>query len=118
MIKGFTGIDQPYEIPEHPELVVKTVNCSIEHSTMQVVEMLQENGVIPFVQEDKEYIPELFIPKHKLSSALEEAESLPRLQITELDLQWLQVSFELFIKVELIFSGFPENINFTQKKLN
>lgn len=43
MIKGFTGIDQDYEKPEHPELVVKTVDCTIEESTMQVVEMLEEH---------------------------------------------------------------------------
>ncbi|XP_028144521.1 bifunctional 3'-phosphoadenosine 5'-phosphosulfate synthase [Diabrotica virgifera virgifera] len=94
IIKGFTGIDQPYEKPELPELVVKTVNCSIEQSTMQVVEMLQENGILPFVQEEKDVIPELFIPKSMLASAYEEAESLPRLQITELDLQWLQILSE------------------------
>ncbi|KAJ8963776.1 hypothetical protein NQ317_005975 [Molorchus minor] len=59
VIKGFTGIDQPYETPEHPDLVVKTVNYTIEESTMQVVEMLQENGIIPFIQEANDVIPEL-----------------------------------------------------------
>lgn len=43
IIKGFTGIDQEYEKPEHPELVVKTVDCTVEESTMQVVELLEEN---------------------------------------------------------------------------
>lgn len=43
IIKGFTGIDQAYEKPEHPELVVKTVDCTVEESTLQVVEMLEEN---------------------------------------------------------------------------
>lgn len=43
MIKGFTGIDQEYEKPEHPELVVKTVDCTVEESTLQVIEMLEEN---------------------------------------------------------------------------
>ncbi|CAH1119792.1 unnamed protein product [Phaedon cochleariae] len=94
VIKGFTGIDQAYEVPEHPELVVKTVDCSVEESTLQVVEMLQENGIIPFIQEEEERIPELFVPKHRLAGALEEAESLPRLQITMLDLQWLQILSE------------------------
>ncbi|CAG9855951.1 unnamed protein product [Phyllotreta striolata] len=94
IIKGFTGIDQPYEMPESPELVVKTVNCTVEESTMRVVEMLQDNGVIPFTEEDKDQIPDLFVPKYRLASALEEAESLPRLQITTLDLQWLQILAE------------------------
>lgn len=43
MIKGFTGIDQAYEKPEHPELVVKTVDSTVEESTLTVVEMLEEN---------------------------------------------------------------------------
>ncbi|CAH1961830.1 unnamed protein product [Acanthoscelides obtectus] len=37
IIKGFTGIDQPYETPEHPELVLKTVDCTVEQSAMQVL---------------------------------------------------------------------------------
>ncbi|KAJ8922452.1 hypothetical protein NQ315_004399 [Exocentrus adspersus] len=93
VIKGFTGIDQPYEQPEHPELVVKTVDCTVEESMMYVVEMLQENGIIPFI-ERTDTIPELFVPDHRLAGAMEEAVSLPRLQLTMLDLQWLQVLSE------------------------
>lgn len=40
---GFTGVDQVYEKPDAPELVLKTVHLSIEESTMQVVQMLEEN---------------------------------------------------------------------------
>ncbi|KRT83118.1 hypothetical protein AMK59_3817 [Oryctes borbonicus] len=93
-IKGFTGIDQPYEKPEHPELVVKTVDCSVQESTMQVVEMLQENGVLPFDTETVEGVEELFVPQEILSSAHEEAASLPKLDINEIDLQWVQVLSE------------------------
>lgn len=32
-----------YEKPDSPELVLKTVHLSIEESTMQVVQMLEEN---------------------------------------------------------------------------
>lgn len=62
---------------------------------MQVVEMLQENGIIPFVQEGRDTIPELFVPQSRLAGALEEAASLPSLQITKIDLQWLQVKLVL-----------------------
>ncbi|CAH0546147.1 unnamed protein product [Brassicogethes aeneus] len=95
VIKGFTGIDQPYEIPENPQLVVKTVKATIEESTMQVVEMLQENGIIPFLEnrnKDEDY--ELFVSEHMLASAIEEAASLPGLNINTLDLQWLQILSE------------------------
>lgn len=43
LIKGFTGIDQEYEKPENPELVLKTVNYTIEECVQQVMEMLREN---------------------------------------------------------------------------
>nr|CAI5836236.1 unnamed protein product [Callosobruchus analis] len=94
IIKGFTGIDQPYEIPEHPELVLKTVNCTVEESAMQVVELLHEHRIIPFLQEDSKTIPELFVPKDRFAGASEEAASLPTLNIGEIDLQWVQVLSE------------------------
>lgn len=43
LIKGFTGIDQEYQKPDHPELVLKTANMSIDDSVNLVLEMLQEN---------------------------------------------------------------------------
>jgi len=43
LILGFTGVDQVYEKPDSPELVLKTIHLSIEESTMQVVQMLEEN---------------------------------------------------------------------------
>ena len=41
-IKGFTGIDDPYEAPENPELVVDTANQSPEASAQQVIDKLIE----------------------------------------------------------------------------
>lgn len=35
-IKGFTGIDQPYENPERPDLVIKTIDSSIESCMLLV----------------------------------------------------------------------------------
>lgn len=91
VIKGFTGIDQPYEKPEHPELVIKTVDCTVEESMLQVVEMLQENGIIPPITENYESVQELFVSKDRLAAAKKEADCLPQLNITQLDLQWVQV---------------------------
>ena len=39
-IKGFTGIDAPYEAPESPNIEVKTENKSIEESAMEVFQYL------------------------------------------------------------------------------
>ncbi len=41
-IKGFTGIDDPYEPPENAEVVVKTGECSAEEGAQQVIDKLVE----------------------------------------------------------------------------
>ncbi len=45
-IKGFTGIDAPYEAPENPELVVHTDKNNIEECAQIVVSYLKENNII------------------------------------------------------------------------
>ncbi|KAL0266468.1 UNVERIFIED_CONTAM: hypothetical protein PYX00_008989 [Menopon gallinae] len=92
-IKGFTGIDQPYEKPEHPDLVVKTVERSVEESAMEVVELLERHGIVPPQTRDGD-IKELFVSKAQLPAVLAEAKNLPHLEITKLDLQWVQVLAE------------------------
>jgi adenylylsulfate kinase len=43
-IKGFTGIDDPYEEPEHAEVVVETEKQSAEESARQILMYLDERG--------------------------------------------------------------------------
>jgi bifunctional enzyme CysN/CysC len=45
-IKNFTGVDQPYEAPENPEVVVGRENEGIEHAASKVVEALVTRGFI------------------------------------------------------------------------
>ncbi|MBC8267011.1 MAG: adenylyl-sulfate kinase [Flavobacteriales bacterium] len=45
-IKGFTGIDAPYEEPVNPELVVETDKHNIETCAQIVVDYLVEEGII------------------------------------------------------------------------
>jgi sulfate adenylyltransferase subunit 2 len=45
-IKNFTGIDSPYEIPENPEIVVKTENKTVDEAAMQIVRYLLDNNYI------------------------------------------------------------------------
>ena len=50
-ITGFTGVDDPYEEPEHPELVVETSKESIEESVDRIFTTLEELGyLVPEVQ--------------------------------------------------------------------
>ncbi|TRY63834.1 hypothetical protein TCAL_00438 [Tigriopus californicus] len=108
LIKGFTGIDQAYDVPENPELVVKTVGRSVQDCVQDVLNVLVANGIltknvadeaetwfqsnrkmhpIPF----EEDIDDLFVPQHLREQILEEARQLPKLELGPIDLQWLQV---------------------------
>jgi adenylyl-sulfate kinase len=46
-IKGFTGVDDPYEEPEAAEVVLDTEGQSPEESAAQVIAKLEERGLIP-----------------------------------------------------------------------
>jgi adenylylsulfate kinase len=46
-LKGFTGVDDPYEAPLKPELVVFTAQMTPEAETKKVLALLEEKGVIP-----------------------------------------------------------------------
>jgi adenylylsulfate kinase len=41
-IKNFTGIDDPYEVPEHPELTLDTRVLSVEQSVARVLALCEE----------------------------------------------------------------------------
>jgi len=46
-IKNFTGVSDPYEPPEHPEIVLATDRMSIDESVERIVGYLKNRGVIP-----------------------------------------------------------------------
>ena len=46
-IRGFTGIDDPYESPETPELIVDSASRSPEDLAVEVVAWLERAGKIP-----------------------------------------------------------------------
>jgi adenylylsulfate kinase len=45
-IKGFTGVDDPYEEPEHPELVIDTAHQTLEESLAQIYNGLVKLGYL------------------------------------------------------------------------
>jgi len=45
-IKGFTGVDDPYEAPENPELVINTEEHEPEESARLIVAKLAELGLV------------------------------------------------------------------------
>jgi adenylylsulfate kinase len=46
-IKEFTGVSDPYEPPENPELVIDTETQTPEQSAQQILDYLEERGLIP-----------------------------------------------------------------------
>ena len=46
LIKGFTGVDDPYEAPERPEVAIDTANIEPEEGVDQVVAKLRELGLL------------------------------------------------------------------------
>ena len=45
-LKGFTGIDDPYEAPEKPELVLDGNSKSIDELADEVIAFLQQKGIL------------------------------------------------------------------------
>ncbi|XP_070380627.1 bifunctional 3'-phosphoadenosine 5'-phosphosulfate synthase isoform X2 [Dermacentor albipictus] len=91
-IKGFTGIDMPYEAPACPDLLIKAGKDTIKDCVQHVVELLRERGVIPGSVVD--CVKELLVSPERLPAVMEEAAALPSVEISKLDLQWVQVLSE------------------------
>jgi len=45
-LKNFTGIDSPYEAPEHPEIYIDTTHAAAEESATLIVEQLRKAGML------------------------------------------------------------------------
>jgi sulfate adenylyltransferase len=46
IIKGFTGIDDPYEAPEKPEIVIDTAELTAEEAAQKIVLYLEKEGFL------------------------------------------------------------------------
>jgi sulfate adenylyltransferase len=45
-IKGFTGIDDPYEAPVDPEIVLDTVTSTPEQNARRIIAYLEQRGFL------------------------------------------------------------------------
>ena len=45
-IKNFTGVDDPYEAPPNPEIIVDTEHESVDESVQKVLNFLKKNGYL------------------------------------------------------------------------
>jgi len=46
LIKGFTGVDDPYEIPETPELRIDTTDQAPDEAAQEILLLLGQKGYI------------------------------------------------------------------------
>jgi sulfate adenylyltransferase len=46
LIPEFTGVSDPYEVPEHPELVIDTSNLGIDEALQQILLKLEHEGYL------------------------------------------------------------------------
>lgn len=112
-IKNFTGVDDPYEVPENPEITIYTEQETVEQSAQRILDYLEGRGLIPVapvsrqievgsaaaVSDEK---PALIAPHggtliNRLLSgdardaALDRARSLPTITLTETNLADLEM---------------------------
>jgi 3'-phosphoadenosine 5'-phosphosulfate synthase len=98
-LKHFTCIDDPYEEPLHPEIILKTHELEIEQSADILLRKLERDGILigaPKVtppglpNPDGDKVIDLHVhDKHK-EERKAEAATLPKVLITDIDLNWLQ----------------------------
>jgi adenylylsulfate kinase len=62
-IKNLTGLQDPYEEPENPEIVIETNRETPEQSVARIVRHLEELGYIPYQPEDYDAEEEAAIEK-------------------------------------------------------
>ena len=51
LIKGFTGIDDPYEAPENAEVVIDTAELSAERAAQRIIDYLRREGFLEWTHE-------------------------------------------------------------------
>lgn len=92
LIRGFTGVDAAYEPPSTPDVVLKAGETTVDECVHEILRVLIDKEVLPSTIIST--VKELFVPKDELEAVKEEAGKLPSLNITKLDLQWVQVLSE------------------------
>eukprot|EP00934_Nitzschia_sp_Nitz4_P008238 Nitzschia sp. Nitz4//scaffold367_size14546//1542//5103//NITZ4_008924-RA/size14546-snap-gene-0.3-mRNA-1//1//CDS//3329549321//8228//frame0 len=98
-LKHFTCIDDPYEEPLTPEITLKTRDLAIEDSVDILFRRLERDGILmgaPKVtppglpNPDGDLMVDMHVPAEQRAAKTIEAESLPKVLLTDIDLNWLQ----------------------------
>jgi len=97
-LKHFTGVDDPYEAPENAELVIKNHELTIQQSVDVIMRKLREEGCLvggpslphglPYPDGDE--LIDLHVSDADRPKKTAEAETLPKVLLTDIDVNWLQ----------------------------
>jgi len=96
-IRGFTGIDSAYEPPDNADLILHAGKETVAQCVHRVLECLYEKKVLPEKAMQElcgAPVRELFTHEEDKATKLSEAEKLPSVELTDVDVQWLQVLAE------------------------
>jgi 3'-phosphoadenosine 5'-phosphosulfate synthase len=101
-IKGFTGVDDPYEPPLHAEIVLPNYKMTVEECVAVVIKKLRQAGVLTGGVTDPSGLPmpdggeiiDLYVRESERKAKMKEAETLPKALLTDIDLNWLQTIAE------------------------
>lgn len=101
-LKGFTGVDDPYEPPVNPELSIKNQEMTVQAAVDIILRKLVSEGVLvggptlplglPFPDGDE--IVDLLVPPSEAKAKMAEAYTLPKALLNDIDVNWLQVIAE------------------------
>ncbi|KAL7076149.1 hypothetical protein ACQ4LE_004750 [Meloidogyne hapla] len=95
-IKGFTGVDSAYEPPLEPDLILNSGEETESQSIQNVFQFLYEKKILPeeaMYQLCGQPIRQLFEFNKNIQNKLIEENNL-KIEISEIDLQWVQVLAE------------------------
>jgi len=96
-IRDFTGINSPYEPPSKPEIEISAGDISIRDCVSQLVDLLKKKTIIPEeVLDTFDPVKELYVHGSRAQQLRSLAAEHPEnhLNISTIDLQWLQVLAE------------------------
>lgn len=101
-LKGFTGVDDPYEPPLHAEINMKNHEMTIQEAVDVIFRSLKRHGILvggPTLAQglpypDGDEIIDLHVPANKLEIRRIEADTLPKALLTDIDINWMQTVAE------------------------
>ncbi|PIC34760.1 hypothetical protein B9Z55_014317 [Caenorhabditis nigoni] len=94
-IRGFTGIDSAYEPPENAEIVLDAGKDGVQECVQKVLDYLESVGLLPEQIPEVPPVRELFVNDElAVAELLKESQNMKFVELSKVDLQWLQVLAE------------------------